>query len=347
MSRINQLRWSHEHGLKHTNGYCDSPEANLPWLNACIRREIEAGDGNEFGRPGERARIAALHSSAALAVNFFGYWTTRDPAPLQSALGLEASIERIQFEAKFPTPVGPRAPNLDVILHLANGTLLAIESKFTEWLGSPGRKALREDYFAEGRRYWAEAGLAGAQSIAETYADSCRFRHLDVSQLLKHMLGLASQPRPWRLMLLWYEQPIVQSGLLRAEASRFGRLLKGDAARFSSLEYQELWKRLEERLGPDDRAYADYMSARYFSAQLKAEDLAARGALPGGFALAPKALEDRMNDEAQWADPEVMEKFMREHGGLTPVQYALAQFPEAAKEVGEEFLHLVPPPHKD
>ena len=275
-------------------------------------------------------------------MNFFGYWTTRDPAPLQSALGLEVPIERIQFEAKFPTPVGPRAPNLDVTLHLADGSLFAIESKFTEWLGSPGRKALRDAYFAGGRKHWTEAGIAGAQAIAETFAESLRFRHLDVAQLLKHMLGLASQPRPWRLILLWYEQPIIQSGMLRAEASRFKRLLEGDEAHFWSLEYQELWGRLIERLGPDDRAYADYMTARYFSAPRNIEELAARGELPARYARVSRALQERMNNEAEGADPEVMARFKQGHGGLTPTQYAMALFPEAAKEVAAEFPDLVP-----
>ena len=130
--------------------------------------------------------------------------------------------------------------------------------------------------------------------------------------------------------------------LLRAEASRFKRLLHGDEGHFSSLEYQDLWKRLVERLGPDDRSYADYMTARYFSAPRNWEELATSGELPAGYRRVSKALEDRMNDEAQGADPEVMAKFRRDHGGLTPMQYALAHFPEAAEEVAEEFPHLVP-----
>lgn len=128
MSKDDQLRWADKQVLAHLKGYCTAPEHNLPWLTPEIRRELEAGDGGEFGKPGKRARIAALHSSAALAMNFFGYWTTRDPSPLQSALRPESPIERIRFEEKFPTPVGPRAPNLDVVLHLADGSLLAIES---------------------------------------------------------------------------------------------------------------------------------------------------------------------------------------------------------------------------
>lgn len=340
-ARERQIRWADRVGLKHVKGYCTSPEANLPWLTDRIREEVSEGDGGEFGKPGQRARICALHSSAALGVNFFGYWQERLRTPLQAALGIESAIVNLQYERKFPTGVRPRSPNMDVTLELADGTLLAIECKFTEWLGSSGSKSLRDPYLPKDRRRWAEAGLHGAQLAAETYLTAPGFAHLDVPQLLKHMLGLASQGQPWRLLLLWYEEPRPEAFQMGVEIAHFRRLLGSDGAKFSTMTYQELWNRLVGQLGDADRGYAEYMGDRYFPPDWF--ELSRKGTLPDDSPRASKSLQDRMNNEAQFADPEVMRKFMREHGGLTPMQYALSLFPSAAKVVAEAFPHLVPP----
>lgn len=44
-------------------------------------------------------KMKALHSSAALAVNFFDYWTNGSPDLLLTALGLEIAPTSIEFEA--------------------------------------------------------------------------------------------------------------------------------------------------------------------------------------------------------------------------------------------------------
>src|SRR5689334_10292402 len=54
-------------------------------------------------------------------------------------------------------------------------------------------------------------------------------------------------------------------------------------------------------------------------------------------------LQQRMQDEAQGGDPQAMERFKLEHAGLTPIQWALACFPSAARQVGNAFPHLLPP----
>ena len=80
------------------------------------------------------AKMKALHSSSALAVNFFDLWTGRDPDPLKKALNLDKEILDIQFERQYPTGLAGNPPNLDVALDLEGGLTLAIESKFSEWL---------------------------------------------------------------------------------------------------------------------------------------------------------------------------------------------------------------------
>lgn len=55
-----------------------------------------------------------------------------------------------------------------------------------------------------------------------------------------------------------------------------------------------------------------------------------------------KSLQDRMNNEAEGADPEVLARFRAEHGGMSPLEYALSLFPEAAAEMAKGFPLVAP-----
>ena len=135
-----QNAWARSCGLAVDDaGYTHRPEENLPWLTPRTRADFEAADGNEFGATRKRAKIAALHSSSALAVNVFDYWTVRNAAPLAAALNLAYPIADIRFERKFPTGVGSRAPNLDVVIAGPDRQLLAVESKFLRTLFVQGK----------------------------------------------------------------------------------------------------------------------------------------------------------------------------------------------------------------
>lgn len=262
--RRRQLAWANQHGIPVEGNYCLKPEHNLPWLSERIRKDVEEGDGNEFGRPGKRGKICALHSSSALALNVFGYWQSRDRTPLGRALGLTSAIQDVRFEQKFDTGVPPRSPNLDVVLPLADNSLLAIESKFTEWFGSSGAKPLREPYLTKGADRWAKVGLAGAQKVAEGYMEAPGFVRLDVPQLLKHMLGLASQAKPWHLALIWFKESCKVADQMESEIARFKTLLGPDAAKFSAMTYQDLWAALRPSLGDERADYEKYLAERYF-----------------------------------------------------------------------------------
>ena len=45
--------------------------------------------------------MRALHSSSALAVNFFDYWTNKDKSPLLSALGIDLEGGNAQKDMDF------------------------------------------------------------------------------------------------------------------------------------------------------------------------------------------------------------------------------------------------------
>jgi SPP1 gp7 family putative phage head morphogenesis protein len=54
------------------------------------------------------------------------------------------------------------------------------------------------------------------------------------------------------------------------------------------------------------------------------------------------AVEARVASEMRFAEPHVMAKFMAEHDGMTPLQFALATFPSARMEVEQHAPHLLP-----
>ena len=176
--------------------YVRSLDANL-FLNG-LRPETEAdfrkGDGSELNDAKTRpAKMRALVSSSALAVNFFDPWRGERLVELGAALSLNAPVVSLGFEYKpLNYPVKPRSPNLDLMLTLDDGQRVGVESKFAEPYRSPGEgSVISRRYFPTDLALWTDVGLDGAQALANTLAPS--WIYLDVGQLLKHMLGLASE----------------------------------------------------------------------------------------------------------------------------------------------------------
>lgn len=267
--RERQLAWAKDARIERdAAGHCVIPERNLRWLTDEMRRQVEAGDANEFGVPGARGLVGALHSSCALVLNVFGYWQgRRDADPLAQAVGAPAPIAKVKFAEQFPT--GVSMPGLDVLLELKDGTLLAIESQFTEWFGHSGREPLSKQYFPKDRKLWAEVGLPGAQAAAQRHREAPQFDRLDAPQLLKELLGLALQKgrakkKEWHLQLLWFREPGATAREMEEEIARFHKLLGPDAHRFSSMTYQQLWTRMSPGLAAGHGDYAGYLAKRYF-----------------------------------------------------------------------------------
>lgn len=262
-----QSRWATSQGLETDKvGYCLRAEQNVPFLSPATRAEFDRADGREFGNRSGRAKIAAPHSSSALAVNVFDYWRDRDNRLLSGALGLSTPL-RIRFEQRFPTGVGPRSPNIDVIITHGADECLAVESKFCEPFASRAKGTIQDKYFV-GEPRWTKAGLPGAQQAAEGLRSRNEFRLLDAAQLLKHMLGLAQQKRPWKLLLLWYAPSSEAESTMNEEFRRFTSILEDDAPRLSIDSYQDLWRRLRPLLSREHAPYAEYLDSRYFAAHV-------------------------------------------------------------------------------
>jgi hypothetical protein len=200
-----------------SRGYLDRVEENL-WRALCksSRSAFEKGSGSEL-----KGKMRALHSSSALAVNFFEYWTSAASTALQELLELESPVSAIRFEAQYHTGLPGNAPNLDVCFALESGHTIAIESKFTEWLTRKRvvRGAFKPKYFPAGQEVWSRRGLPACEILAtDIQAARRRFLHFDAVQMLKHGLGLATQlGSRFSLWYVYFDCECAESDIHKAE----------------------------------------------------------------------------------------------------------------------------------
>jgi hypothetical protein len=277
-----QRRWAENAGIDFdARGFVRDFDANLRVPLAAASRAAFAQGTELTPRKNQPARIAALYSSAALVANVFDHWTVGDAAPLVAALGFDVEPAQLKFEEPLATGVEGDPPTSDVVLRFESGRVVAIESKFSEWLvrRASNRMDLKPKYFAEGKAIWRHAGLPRCQQLAEDLrAARVRFKHLHAAQLLKHALGLARDVRArepvagngragkatHELRYLYYGWPAGPADAHRAEIERFAERV-GAEIRFSASTYQELYRALaaDARV---ERGYLEYLRVRYFRA---------------------------------------------------------------------------------
>lgn len=263
-----QLAWAAEAGLEpDERGYLKSYEQNLfQPLKSQSKLAFGQGSGSELlDRPTGPAKMRALHSSSALAVNFFDAWVGEDNNALMEAFGLDLEPATIRFEAQYPTGLPGNPPNVDVVFELQRGLVVGIESKFTEWLTpkSTGKPTFKEKYFPSGSGLWERVGLPETQRLAEdVQSKAITFRYLDAPQLIKHALGLATHcDNDFRLFYVYYDGTGDEAEGHRAEIRAFAERLRVEL-RFEAFSYQELIMRLQRRAGVP-APYLDYLRARY------------------------------------------------------------------------------------
>lgn len=266
----NRLRkWASASGIPcDSKGYVLSLEQNFfQPLTACTLRELEQGDGGELGKPGAPGKIRALHSSSALACNVFDYWRGRDTEALAGALGTSGRFCAIQFEAKFPTGLRGKAPNLDVLLGKSGGGDLAVESKFLEPYAGTKARAFKDKYFPEGAGLWTAVGLHQAQALAnQLHERPDHYRHLDAQQLLKHLLGLGHRTSATALLYLWYDIGGDTGSAHASEIQAFLTAIQEPRLSVAALSYQDLFRALEATTGQEHQQYVNYLRQRYFGA---------------------------------------------------------------------------------
>jgi hypothetical protein len=258
-----QQAWARRTGLQvDFQGYTVRVEDNLFKFCDAARTDFSGGSGGELGSEGKRGKMLALHSSSALACNFFNYWREQDRDVLATALDLQAAITSLRFEQQFRTPLWGTPPNLDVVLCLADGRTIAIESKFLEPYSGPSKKGgFSQSYFR--KPYWNDVNLPNCQKLVnQVNAGEITFEILDVVQLLKHALGLAhSVKASWQLWYLWFDAADSVSDAHRIELLQFSELV-GSELRFFALTYQTLLRRIASQLDTCSE-YVDYLRQRY------------------------------------------------------------------------------------
>jgi hypothetical protein len=201
-------------------------------------------------------------------LNVFGHWRDRDAAPLVAALGLtgQGTGVRLSFEEPLPTGLPGEPPTADVALRWPDGRLVAIESKFGEWLVRRPRskRVFKDKYFPPGTRVWEAAGLPRCQALAAALQEGHeRVKWLHAAQLLKHALGLVrSGAKAWTLVYLYREHEGREAATHRVELARLRERLAGEVD-FVARSYQATYAAL--RADPAvDGEYLRYLGERYF-----------------------------------------------------------------------------------
>ncbi len=265
-----QKTWAVGNGLApDENAYLSAIEKNLfQTLNERTRQSFIDGSGGELvGSPKGPAKMKALYSSSALAVNVFDYWVSHDKTALSEAMNFDDEIVHISFEEKFPTGLKGIPPNLDIVLALSTGHVVGIESKFSEWLRpkSASEKPFVSSYFRANTRMWEKNGLPNTQILAEDMAAGTEsFRYLDVAQLLKHSLGLSKRlGRNFSLHYMYYDWPGDESTHHELELVRFAEMV-GAELKFHASSYQDFFRSLLKIDGAE-ADYLSYLGDRYFN----------------------------------------------------------------------------------
>src|SRR6185437_1170507 len=140
------------------------------------------------GKEIESGKFLSPESSAALAVNCFGWFTER-PGQLPSLPGLEnagvAEMVEVELCARFPW-AGGRHPWLDAAVQMKT-TFVGVESKRFE----PFRDAKVINFSdAYDRPEWGSNMKCYERMRDRLRSGQEKFVHLDAAQLVKHAFGL-------------------------------------------------------------------------------------------------------------------------------------------------------------
>lgn len=264
-----QKNWAEKNGLSYTSqGYLGSCKDNLfEDLSSSAKEAFTQGEGNEL-----KSKMKAMHSSSALAVNVFHYWATKEETertPLRVALSIQEDAlivpckdVNIKFEFHPSWPLSTIKPNIDV-LYGAACKGIGIESKLLEWLGSHAA-SFGESYFKHDE-LWNVHNLPKCQKLVHALvANPTKYKHLDVAQLLKHSLGLATHfGRNFELRYVYYDLEDPASKLHKQEINEFTDSV-GQELNFHAITYQDIFKILITECESAHSKYIQYLAERYF-----------------------------------------------------------------------------------
>lgn len=216
----------------------------------------------------EHERLDSPRSSAALAVNVFGYFLCR-PKELPELPGCGDArwpAESLTVEKELRLPLKGRwHPHPDVVVATPT-TLIGIESKRFEPFDGKGNKVqkLADSYWSKEAELWGKQ-MRGYARVRDQLRDHRgRIYSLNAAQLFKHALGLraavqnsGAYPGLRPILFYIYAEPerwpeggekIAAAALARhrEEIDAFAKEVANDEVKFVSCSYREL---LEEWVG--------------------------------------------------------------------------------------------------
>jgi len=275
-----QIEWAKNKGLQLVGSagqrgrkvYTTTTADNLfKTLNKETKKELEAGDGRELnGKTDRPAKIQALHSSSALAINVFDYWReSTDISPITASCGLSRADRELAGEIQFEKKLSidnrfQYSPNLDVVILPQSGRYIvyAIECKLTEAYSSRAHGGLDHKYLTN-EDVWQN--LSETQRLAKKLSPNDNlFRHLHAAQLIKHILGLNRRfgHSRYRFLYLWYDALGEPGYVHRKEVEEFADVVRSDGVVFHETTYQDVIICLGKyREGHGD--YVKYLTSRY------------------------------------------------------------------------------------
>lgn len=206
-------------------------------LNAAGGEEISSG------------KLSSIESSAALAVNCFGWFIER-PELLPALPGLEtigpAEMVDVEFTARFPWRGGMH-PWLDAVVQTSN-YVVGIESKRFEPFRDKKTGTFSDAY---DRPEWGTNMRRYERMRDALRSGAIQFDYLDAVQLVKHAFGLVTEGgRRERKPVLFYifAEPQERGGKKispadiaghRAETAQFAAYLSGDEVQFNFSSYRD------------------------------------------------------------------------------------------------------------
>lgn len=224
----------------------DSGAIFLPGVSVvkCIEALAKAG-GNEV----ESGKLLSPESSAALAVNTFGWFLDRPdtlPAfPCLSDLDWPAVKIDIERQMRFPWS-GGRHPWLDAAVETQN-YLIGVESKRFEPFRDAKTGHLSSAY---DRDVWGEE-MGPYTALRDSLREANEFRFLDAVQLVKHAFGLVTEGRrvgKQPVLLYLFAEPAELAGkpipqrsinVHREEIAEFAQSVSGAEVGFAACSYRE------------------------------------------------------------------------------------------------------------
>ena len=262
--------------------YFDDYNKNLyAKLSEDNKNAYNKGSGGEIrDTTTRRAPMKATFSSSAIVVNLFQYWQEKNNiSPLLEALGFKNNkVEKkgivFEFESKNPIKgIGGYPPHLDVVITTDTNNF-AIESKFTEpYTKKRNKNSHIQDSYTK-KSLWKD--LPNIEKLAQAihdenhHVENCEIKesidnlretkHLDASQLIKHILGLKSNyDKNFTLLYLWYDVPGTEEAKEhQEEIEAFASIAKADGINFRHITYQKVIDNLN-KLCPEE-CHQDYIN---------------------------------------------------------------------------------------